>query len=134
MENGMKFANVSKGLLLGLTMLLATSGFASSNKGSLQTLSDVTVGGKTLPAGDYSLNWQGSGSNVQLNILKGKKVIATTPARLVDLSQTPPSDAAVIKNNGDGSKSLQEVRFGGKKYALQIGEEPGSGEASSASK
>jgi hypothetical protein len=26
------------------------------------------------------------------------------------------------------------VRFGGKKYALQIGEEPGSGEASSASK
>lgn len=130
----MKCAKVSKGLLLGFILLLATSVFASSNRGSLQTLSDVTVSGKTLPAGEYSLNWQGSGSNVQLNILKGRKVVVTTPARLVDLDQTPASDAAVIKNNGDGSKSLQEVRFGGKKYALQIGEDSGSGEGNSASK
>jgi len=130
----MKLANISKGLLLGLTILLATSLFASSNKGSLQTLSEVTVSGKTLPAGDYSLNWQGSGSNVQLNILKGKKVVATTPARLVDLSQAPASDAAIIKSNTDGSRSLQEVRFGGKKYALQIGEEAGSSEGTTASK
>jgi len=130
----MKLTNISKGLLLGLTILLATSLFASSNKGSLQTLSAVTVSGKTLPAGDYSLNWQGSGSNVQLNILKGKKVIATTPARLVDLSQAPASDVAIIKSNTDGSRSLQEVRFGGKKYALQIGEEAGSSEGTTASK
>lgn len=130
----MKCAKVSRGLLLGLIVLFASSVFASSNRGSLQTLSDVTVSGKTLPAGEYSLNWQGSGSNVQLNILKGRKVVVTTPARLVDLDQTPASDAAVIKNNGDGSKSLQEVRFGGKKYALQIGEDSGSGEGNSASK
>jgi hypothetical protein len=130
----MKFANVSKGLLLGLTLLLATSVFAASNRGSLQTLSDVNVAGKTLPAGEYSLKWEGTGSNVQLSILKGKKVVATTPARLVDLSQASNSDAAVIQSNGDGSRSLAEVRFGGKKYALQIGEESGSagGQASSA--
>ncbi|MBV8050454.1 MAG: hypothetical protein JOZ80_04660 [Acidobacteriaceae bacterium] len=130
----MKYTNVSKGLLLGLTLLLATSLFAASNKGSLQTLSDVTVSGKTLPAGEYSVNWDGSGQNVQLNIMKGKKVVATTPATLVDLSQAPNSDAAVIKNNGDGTKSLAEVRFGGKKYALQIGQNSGSGEGNTASK
>ncbi|HXZ42602.1 MAG TPA: hypothetical protein VEG68_17820 [Terriglobales bacterium] len=130
----MKFVNVSKGLLLGLTLLLATSLFAANNKGSLQTMSDLTVSGKTLPAGEYSLKWEGSGSNVQLNILKGNKVVATTPARLVDLSQTSNSDAAVIKSNGDGSKSLAEVRFGGKKYALQIGEESGSAEMAGSSK
>jgi hypothetical protein len=130
----MKCANVSKALVLGLTMLLATTVFASSNKGSLQLTNDVTVSGKTLDAGQYALNWQGSGSNVQLNILKGKKVVATTPARLVDLSASSPSDAAIVKNNGDGSSSLQEVRFGGKKFALQIGEEQASTEAGSASK
>lgn len=130
----MKCANVSKGLVLGLTMLLATTVFASSNKGSLQITNDVTVSGKTLAAGQYALNWMGSGSNVQLNILKGRKVVATTPARLVDLSQSSPSDAAIVKNNGDGSSSLQEVRFGGKKYALQIGEEQASTEAGSATK
>jgi hypothetical protein len=130
----MKCANVSKGLLLGLTLLLATSVFASSNKGSLQTMSDVTVNGKALPAGEYSLQWDGTGANVQLNILKGKKVVATTPARLVDLGQAPRLDAAVITSNGDGSRSLAEVRFAGKKYALQIGQESGSGTSGAASK
>ncbi|HXY04687.1 MAG TPA: hypothetical protein VEI49_14030 [Terriglobales bacterium] len=130
----MKCTSVSRGLLLGLTMLLATSLFAASNKGSLQTLSDVTVSGTKLPAGEYSLNWEGTGQNVQLNIMKGKKVVATTPATLMDLSQVPSSDSAVIKDNGDGTKSLAEVRFGGKKYALQIGQNSGSGEGSTASK
>jgi len=130
----MKFANVSKGLLLGVLLLLATSVFASSNKGSLQTMSDLTVNGKALPAGDYSLQWEGTGSNVQVNILKGKKVVATTPAKLVDLNQAANNDSAVVKANGDGTKSLSEVRFSGKKYALQIGDESANAEASGASK
>jgi hypothetical protein len=130
----MKFVNISKGLLLGLTLLLATSLFAANNKGSLQTMSDVTVSGKTLPAGQYSLQWEGTGSNVQLNILKGKTVVASTPAHLVDLSQSASSDSAVIRNNDDGSKSLAEVRFSGKKYALQIGGEAGSMETAGSSK
>ncbi len=130
----MKCINISKGLLLGLTLLLATSLFAASNHGSLQTLSDVTVSGKTLPAGEYKLNWEGSGQNVQLNIMKGKKVVATTPATVVDLPQAPNSDAAVVSNNGDGNRELSEIRFGGKKYALQIGHDSGSGEGNSASK
>jgi hypothetical protein len=130
----MKSANAFKGLLLGLTLLLATSVFAAGNKGSLQTMSDVTVSGKTLPAGDYSLQWDGTGSNVQLNILKGKKVVATTPAHLVEMDRSANSDAAVLRNNSDGSKALAEVRFGGKKYALQIGQDSGSAEAEGANK
>jgi hypothetical protein len=130
----MKFANVSKGLLLGLTLLLASSLFAATNKGALTTMSDVTVSGKTLPAGSYSLQWEGTGSNVQLNILKGKTVVASTPAHLVDLSQSAGADAAVIRSNDDGSKSLAEVRFSGKKYALQIGGEAGTMESAGSSK
>ncbi len=130
----MNYKNTVKGLLLGLTVLLATSVFAASNKGSLETLSSITVNGTTLPAGSYQLKWEGTGSNVQLNILKGSKVVATTPARLVDLQQSPNQDQAVMKNNGDGSKSLSEVRFGGKKYALQVGGEANSAEMSGSTK
>jgi len=130
----MKFANVSKGLLLGLTLLLATSLFAAGNKGSLYTMTDLTVSGKTIPAGSYSVQWEGAGSNVQLNILKGKTVVASTPARLVDLSQPSASDAAVVRSNSDGSRSLAEVRFGGKRYALQIGDESASAEMGGSSK
>jgi len=131
----MKFNSISKGLLLGLTLLLATSVFAANaNKGSLQTMSDVTVSGKTIPAGEYSLKWEGTGSNVQVSILKGKTVVATTPARLVEMSQSPSTDSAVVKTNGDGSRSLTEVRFGGKKYALQIAGETVTDEAAGSTK
>jgi len=122
----MKFANLSKGLLLGLALLLATSAFAAVNKGSLQLLDPVTIGGKQLPAGDYSVKWDGNGPNVEVNILQRNKVVATTPARLIDLSQKPNNDAAVLTSSPDGSKSLTEIRFGGKNYALAIGTESAS--------
>jgi hypothetical protein len=133
----MKCANISKGLLLGLSLLLATSGFASnihSYKGSLELQNSVTVSGKTLPAGSYSVKWEGTGSNVQLSILQGRKVVASTSARVVDLEQSSNADNAVLKNNGDGSKSLAEIRFGGKKYALAIGDESASADMSGSSR
>jgi hypothetical protein len=113
---------IFKGLLLGLAVLLATSAFAS-NKGSLQLLDSATVGGTQLAPGEYSLKWDGNGPSVQLSILKGAKVVATTPARLIDLNQKPVGDVAVLKDNGNGSKSLAEIHFYGKKSALAIGEE-----------
>jgi len=132
----MKFANVSKGLLLGLALLLATSVFAASdaNKGSLTTMADVTINGKVVPAGEYTLRWDGTGPNVQLNILKGKTVVASTAARRVDVAKSPSSDAAVVKANDDGSRSLSEVRFAGKKYVLVLGSEEATSEAGGASK
>jgi hypothetical protein len=67
----MKFQSISKSLLVGLALLLATSAFAAAaNKGSMQLLDPVTVSGKQLPAGDYSVQWDGSGPNVEVNIMK----------------------------------------------------------------
>lgn len=130
----MKFQSISKSLLLGLALLLATSAFAAANKGSLQLSNPVTVSGKQLSAGDYSVKWDGNGPNVELNILRGNKVVATTPARLIDLSQKQNNDNAVVKNNADGTRSLAEIRFGGKKYALAIGSESASMDGSGSSK
>ena len=123
----MKFGNLYKSLLLGLTLLLAVGAFAA-NKGSMQILDPVNVNGKTLPAGEYSLQWDGTGQNVQVSILRGKKVVATAPAHLVDLDKSAQSNQALVKSS-DGNRSLSEVRFEGKKYALQIGEAGGMAEA-----
>jgi hypothetical protein len=130
----MKFQSVSKSLLLGLALLLATSAFAAENKGSLQLPNAVTVSGKQLSAGEYSVKWDGNGPNVELNILQGKKVVATTSARLIDLSQKSSLDNALVKNNADGTRSLSEIRFSGKKYALAIGNESDSMDGSGSSK
>ncbi|PYX38222.1 MAG: hypothetical protein DMG75_04465, partial [Acidobacteria bacterium] len=66
----MKLSVISKGLLLGMALLLATSAFAS-NKGSMNVQENLTVSGKQLSAGDYQLQWEGSGPNVEVNILRG---------------------------------------------------------------
>ena len=78
----MSVSKISKGLLLGLALLLATSGFAA-NKGSLQVDDPVTVNGKPLAAGEYTVKWDGAGPNVEVNIMKGKNVVATVPARML---------------------------------------------------
>ena len=127
----MKFARFSKGLLLGLALVLATGAFAASNKGSLEVIDPVTVSGKQLRPGDYSVKWDGNGPNEELSIMQGKKVVATTQARVIDLSQVPNRNSAVIKSNDDGSKSLSEIHFGVKKYALAIGQETASVDGSS---
>jgi hypothetical protein len=131
----MKTQKIFKGAALGMALLLmSVSAFAgSANKGSLQLLNPVTVNGKPLPAGEYSLQWDGSGNNVQLSVLKGKNVVATTPAQLVNLDRSPSNGAAIIKNNADGTRSLAEIRFGGKKYALAIGSDS-QGESSNSTK
>jgi len=125
----MKSQRILKNLLLGAALLLATGAFADVNKGSMQLGDAVTVAGKQLPAGDYSVKWEGSGSSVQVTFLQGKKVLATAPARLIDLNQKSDNDSAVVK--GD-NRELSEIHFGGKKYALAIGDE--GGEASGSSK
>jgi hypothetical protein len=129
----MKESKMFPGLLLGLALLLATSAFAA-NKGSLQVSDPVTVSGKQLAAGDYTVKWEGNGPSVELNILQGNRVVATAPARLIDLNRSSDNNAAVTKLNGDGSKALSEIRFSGKKYALTIGEESAKAEAGAGSK
>ncbi len=124
----MTFSKSFKGLLLGLAVLLATSAFAS-NKGSIQLLDNTNIAGTQLKAGDYSLKWEGNGPNVELSILKGSKVVATTPARLVDLNQSPNRDTAVLKTNADGTRSLSQIQLAGKKFALAIGQESAEGGA-----
>jgi hypothetical protein len=121
----MNFSRMTKGLLLGLALLLATSAFAA-NKGSIQLLDRTNVGGTQLNPGDYSLKWDGTGSNVQVSVLKGSKVVATTPARLVEVGNAPQRDTAVMKNNADGTKSISQVQFAGKTFALQLGAEGAS--------
>ena len=117
----MKFATVLKGLVLGLALTLASTAFAAS-KANLTLNSPTSVNGTNLKPGDYRLEWDGNGPNVAVNIMQGKKVVTKVPAKVVDLDKAPSNDAAILKQNGDGSTTLAGVRFQGKKYALELGE------------
>jgi hypothetical protein len=126
----MKTSSMLKGLVLGLALLLTTGAFAA-NKGSLQVSDKVMVSGKQLTPGDYKVSWEGTGQNVELKIMKGKDIVATVPAHLVDLNAPSYYSSAVVNNNSDGSKSLSEIRFAGKKFALALNGETAKAESSS---
>jgi hypothetical protein len=128
----MNFAKVSKGLVLGLALLLATSAFAAS-KGPLQLNAPATVAGKQLAAGDYTVKWDGTGPSVQVEILKGKNVVATVPAQVVTLDHVSNYDSAVVNTSGDGGRVLSQIRFSGKKLALEVSSEGGASSAGSSS-
>lgn len=110
-------------------MLLATSAFAA-NKGTLSVQEPLTVNGTRLAPGDYKVQWDGNGPSVELSITQGKKVVAKVPAHMVNLESPSQNDAAVVKHNGDGTKSLSEVRLSGKKFAFAVGEEAAKADAS----
>jgi hypothetical protein len=116
----MKWNHVAKSVVLALAVLVATSAFAGNNKGSLHLGQPAQVNGQEVPAGDYQLRWEGTGSNVEVSFMQGKKVVTKAPAKLVELKSAFGNDASVI-DRGSSTPSLTEVRFAGKKYALEIG-------------
>jgi hypothetical protein len=117
----MKVATISKSVVMGLALLLASSAFAAT-KANLTLQSSTTVNGAKLKPGDYKLEWDGSGPNVELSIKQGKNVIAKVPAKVVDLNSPAGNSAAVLKMNSDGTSTLSAVRFEGKKFSLELGE------------
>jgi hypothetical protein len=121
----MKLSTMCMNLLPGLALLLATSAFAANNvnKGSFEVFEPITVSGHQLVPGQYKLTWDGTGSNVELMILSHGKLVATVPAQLLDLSQGERDNATVSRTNDDGSQSLTQIDFAGKKYALAFGDE-----------
>jgi hypothetical protein len=115
----MKRNNVAKYVVLGLAVLMATAAFAS-NKASMHVQEAVEVNGQQIPAGDYTLRWEGTGTNVELSVMQGKKEVAKTSAKVIELSQTSPYDSTVV-DHASGKASISEIRFAGKKSALAIG-------------
>jgi len=117
----MKFATVSKSIVMGLALLLASSAFAAT-KTDLTLMDSAIVSGTKLKPGAYKLQWEGSGPNVEVSILQGKTVVAKVPAKVVDLKVASLNNAALLTTNSDGTSTLSGARFEGKKFALELGD------------
>ena len=129
----MRLSTICKNLLPGLALLLATSVFAANNvnKGSFEVFEPLTVSGHQLAPGQYKLTWDGTGSSVELMILSQGKLVATVPARLIELGQAGRENATESYKNDDGSQSLTQIDFAGKKYALAFGMESAATDSTS---
>ena len=110
-------------LLVGSSLLFSASAFAgNAGKKTLHLDKNVTIEGKTLPAGDYKVEWTGTGSDVKVNILKGKETVATVSARQVSVPAANKQDGYSSTAAQDGSYSLNSLFFSGEKFDLEIGQ------------
>ena len=88
--------------------LFTVCGFAADkNNTSIILTGPTTVGGKALPAGDYKLQWKDANAT-QVDVLKGSKVVATVPAKVVEESNA--NDGSVEMNTIGGVKTVATVR------------------------
>lgn len=113
-------------IIFAILALAFTTGVFAANhvhKSSFEISAPTQVNGKQIPAGEYTAKWEGSGPNVQVSIMKGKDVVATAPAQVVELSQPARDTHAEIKNSSNGDRELTGLQFSGKKYSLELGTE-----------
>jgi hypothetical protein len=120
-----------KGMFLAGVVLTAAVALASS-KGSLELQHPTNVAGTQLATGNYTVQWDGTGDQVEVKIFKGKDAVATTSARVVKVEHPMPHDAAITTTNSDGTSSLSQIMFGGKKFGLVLAGEGGAAGASGA--
>jgi hypothetical protein len=116
----MRFAKYSIGLMLA--MCISLSAFAKDkNEGRFSLSSPAQVGSTQLQPGDYKVTWDGSGSDVQVKILQGKNVVATTSAKLVQKEQPAPYSAVTLSTPTNGAASVNELTFDKRKESLVFG-------------
>ena len=118
----MNVKNISKGLLLGASLLFASSALAGE-KASVQVYDDVKLNGKTLAAGKYEIEWDGAGSQVQVNFRQGKETVATVPATIAPTKVAQSATGYSTSREQDGSLALKSVVIAGKKYTIQLGQQ-----------
>ena len=133
MNATLKSKSSLKGILLAGALLLAGSAFAAS-KGPLELQEPATVAGTQLKTGTYTVQWEGTGDQVQLKIYKGKKEVASTSARVVTLEKPVDRDATLLRRNDDGTLTVTRINFGRKNFALEISGDGGGSGAADASR
>lgn len=105
----------------GSALLLASAAVAGdANKASLQLYEKVSVEGKALNPGKYTVTWDGAGPNVQVTVSQGKQTVATFAAHLTEQATPNTEDAYGSAAESDGSRSLTAIYPNGKRLSLEL--------------
>jgi hypothetical protein len=106
-------------LLSMLALLCSVSAFArDKNQHSVEILDSVQVGNTQLKPGEYKVEWQGTGSEVQVNFVHNGKTVATVPGTLKTNDAHVVEDDIVTDTTSANTKALKEIDFSRDKESL----------------
>ena len=97
----MNLKNATRIVVIAVSIALASNAFAATNSGGLYLARGASVNGIALKAGNYKVKWEGTGENLTVTILDGKKVLATAPAHMADLGSKASDNSVVMTGGAD---------------------------------
>lgn len=106
-------------LLSTLALACSLSAFArDKNEHSVNIPEPVKVAGTELQPGNYKVEWQGTGPNVQVSFLQRGKTVATAPGMLKTNDSQITQDSIVTNTSNPPDRTLNEIDFSRGKQAL----------------
>jgi hypothetical protein len=91
--------------------LLSVPAFAAKNSQTVNFADAVKVGATQLPAGEYKVTWDGTGSNVQVTLeQKGVQHPATATVAAKVVEQKNPRSGFIINTTG-GANIVETLQF-----------------------
>jgi hypothetical protein len=105
------------GLLIFVVLALNLSAWANNGR-TLPFRTEVILNGSKLPSGFYEISWVSHSPEATVTFVKAGQVMVTAMGRWVERDAKYRADALVYTNNPDGSHTLLEIRFAGRKQAL----------------
>ena len=111
--------------LIGYAAILAlvsAPAFAAKNSENITIDHPITVGTTQLPAAEYKVTWNETGSNAQVTLTHGKSVL-TVPAKVVAHKN---SVSTIRTNHKDGATILVGIDLS--KVSVEFTSSPSSGQ------
>jgi hypothetical protein len=102
-------------LIFALTMSI--SAFAGSKSETVKLYQPTQVNGTTLPAGEYTVKCNTTGSTAQVKFMMNGKEVATANGQVKPLTNAPEGNQ-VITNDGNGASTISEIDFGNTKTGV----------------
>lgn len=106
-------------LLSTFALLFSVSALArDKNQHSVEISDAVQIGDTQLKPGNYRVEWQGTGPEIQVNFVRDGKTVATVPGTLKTNDAKVTRDEILTNTTSADTKTLEEIDFGRNKESL----------------
>jgi hypothetical protein len=102
--------------------LMATLAAVARNTAWVKLTHSAALQGKQLAPGEYQVAWKTHSPGAIVTLTQNNQVIATVPGSWVDRDTKYEASSVVYSVNPDGSRTVLEIRFAGRKGALVFGD------------
>ena len=108
-------------LLSTLALLSPVGALArDKNQHSVVIPDSMQVGSVQLEAGNYKVEWQGTGPDIQVNFVRNGKTVATVPGTL-NANDNHVVQDAIVTDTASSTNKLKEIDFGRDKESVTFG-------------